>query len=100
MSQETAPHIAALDLDAERVGNILINLGVLSHALGHEHAVGSLRPYCNHPERLSAEAQFVYDIFCRRIPELIDRWYGGEAGFLDVHPAHVLATRFGARRDA
>lgn len=100
MTQEPAPRIAVRDLDPQKVGETLIRLGVLSHAMAHEYPIGTLRPYCNHPERpLSPEAQFVYDMFCRRTPQIIERWYGGEAGYLAMHPAHDLSTRIGARRD-
>ena len=72
------PGIAGFDLDPEAIGNVLIRLALVSHQLNHERVTGSLRPYCNHPENLSAEAQFVYDMFIRRTPEIIDRWFGGD----------------------
>jgi hypothetical protein len=84
MSQNPEPRPAVLELDAEKIGDVVVRLGLAAHQLGHEHATGTLRPYCSHPENLTPEAQFVYDIFIRRIPEVIDRWYGGEPGAIEM----------------
>jgi hypothetical protein len=92
MSQNPAPRATVLDLDAEKIGDVLVRLGLLSYNLGHEHVSGTLRPYCNHPENLSPEAQFVYDMIIRRPSEIIDRWYGGQSGaiaMLSVTTAHL-----------
>ena len=93
MSQNHTSDAAILNLDSEEIGNVLVRLGLLAHQLGHEEVTGTLNPYCNHPENLSAEARFVYDLFCRSTPEIIDRWYGGERDAL-VMIAHTTANLF------
>jgi hypothetical protein len=84
MSQKPTPEIAILTLDAEEIGNVLVRLGLLSDQLWHKTARDTLAPYCNHPEDLTPEAQFVYDLLSRPTPEIIDRWYGGEAGAMNL----------------
>jgi hypothetical protein len=75
------------DLDAARLGEMVLRLGALAHALGHADVSGTVSPYLRHPEILSAEGQFLGDLFCRPVPEIVDRWYGGGA-----EAAHMVAA--------
>lgn len=78
MSQISVSDAPAVNLDPEKVGNILLRLGLAAYQLGHETVTGTLNPYCNHPELQSPESQFVRDIFSLDTRTLVDRWYGGD----------------------
>ena len=95
---DTLTEAAVLSLDPEELGNILVRLGLLSHALGHDSVQGTLNPYLNHPELLSPEGWFVHDLLTHDTQRFIDRWYGGDAGALDMNA--VIAARLLADGDA
>lgn len=67
-------------LDPEKVGNALLRLGAISAQLGHAEVKSTLRPYCSHPDALSPETQFVYDIITQPTSVIAERWYCGELG--------------------
>ena len=85
MSQNSGPEAAILTLDAEKIGDAVVRLGLVSYALGHESIRGTLNPYLNHPELLSPEGQFIYDLLTRSTQEFIDRWYGGASGAIALN---------------
>ena len=88
-----------LDLDPEKIGDIIIRLGLLSHALGHDNVQGTLNPYLNHPELLSPEGWFVHDLLTHDTRRFIDRWYGGVAGALDMNAGIAARLRHLHRTD-
>ena len=73
-------------LDPEKIGNALLRLGAISSQLGHEAVKSTLQPYCSHPNQLSPESRFVYDIITQSTPVIAERWYGGDLG------AGIIAT--------
>jgi hypothetical protein len=79
MSQNQTAEAAVLSLDAEKIGDVLVRLGLVAYQLGHAKVTGTLIPYANHPDLLSPEANFVRDLISRPVGETIDRWYGGES---------------------
>ena len=87
MSQNSDSETTVLTLDADKIGTVLVRLGLLSHALGHKSIWGTLNPYCNHPDLSSPEVRFVHDLLTLDTRQIIDRWYGGASGAMDMHLA-------------
>jgi hypothetical protein len=78
------------DLDPATLGEMVLRLGALAQALGHEHVSGTVTPYLRHPETLSAEGMFISDLFSRPVSEIVNRWYGGAD-----EAAHLVAETMG-----
>lgn len=73
--QTVAPAITGLD--AQAVGQILINLGAAAALAGHERPRSTVKDYCRVNETSSEEMRFVRDMFSRKTVEIAGRWYGG-----------------------
>lgn len=97
MSQitESAPRV--FDLDPEALGNMVIRLGLISRQLDHTRVTHTVDPYLNHPEIPSPpEAEFLRDLLTKPVPEIIDRWYGGDDQAARMYS--VIWAELGRRR--
>lgn len=75
-------------LDPLKLGDMLMQLGALSHRLGHASPRETVKSYWSREHLDSLEQQFIYDMIAGRSEDMAERWYGGSLN------AKALSTGF------
>jgi hypothetical protein len=75
-------------LDVEKLGHQLIIAVLGSNHLGHKNLKGVF-DYMEYEKGEHLETEFIHDLFTKKTPEIVDKWFGGSINASIILQKHV-----------